>query len=379
MRAHLRSVAALSDAIPGAYLILGSLGVVVVAIGVISLRRHRPDISQLMWTVGASLSSAMLLAGAVPWERSGSPVAALGAAVAVGWALVSFAALLIGRLLAIPPVIAAAGIAVAALTVDAALGGPLQPGSLMNSRPIFGLRWYGFGNTTFAAYATNGLLLAGYLAHRLLAAGRRRAAVATVAVIGFGVVICQGWPSMGSDFGGVIALTPPVLWLMLAISGVSMTWPRLLAVGGSAVLAIGADLHAGLVARTGPAQPPGQLRAANPGRRRARRGQPQGGGLRRDDRQPARHRFAASSVRRCSISRSATWRRRWASEFSTVRPVLVALLATGVLGTVLNDAGISVWLTVSILVAVAVTWFWVDQSAPTGADRARPGNRAPVA
>ena len=40
----------------------------------------------------------------------------------------------------------------------------MQPGSLLNSRPIFGLRWYGFGNVTFAAYATAGLLVAGYVA-----------------------------------------------------------------------------------------------------------------------------------------------------------------------------------------------------------------------
>ena len=31
------------------------------------------------------------------------------------------------------------------------------------------------------------------------------------AAIGFGIVICQGWPSMGSDFGGVIALLAGVL------------------------------------------------------------------------------------------------------------------------------------------------------------------------
>jgi hypothetical protein len=164
---------------------------------------------------------------------------------------------------------AAAALAVAGLTVDAALGGPLQPGSLMNSRPIFGLRWYGFGNTTFGAYASNGLLLAGYIAHRLLAAGRRRAAVAAVAAIGFGIVICQGWPSMGSDFGGVIALTPPVLWLILVISGVSITWPRLLLVGGSAVLAIG--LISTLDWLRGPDRRShlGQLRAADHRRRRA--------------------------------------------------------------------------------------------------------------
>ena len=60
-----------------------------------------------------------------------------------------------------------------------------------------------------------------------------------VAAIGFGIVICEGWPSMGSDFGGVIALTPPVLWLLLVLSGVRITWPRLLALGGAAVVAIG--------------------------------------------------------------------------------------------------------------------------------------------
>ena len=44
---------------------------------------------------------------------------------------------------------------------------------------------------------------------------------------------------MGSDFGGVIALTPPVLWLVLVLSGVRITPLRLLAVGGAAVVAVG--------------------------------------------------------------------------------------------------------------------------------------------
>ena len=70
----------------------------------------------------------------------------------------------------------AAALPVAAFTVDAALGAPMQPGSMLNSRPIYGLRWYGFGNVTFAAYASAGLLLAGYVAPPCLlpaAAGRR--------------------------------------------------------------------------------------------------------------------------------------------------------------------------------------------------------------
>ena len=69
---------------------------------------------------------------------------------------------------------------------------------MLNSRPIFGLRWYGFGNVTFAAYASAGLVLAGYVAHRFLAAGRtrgrrRRGRRPSASASS----ICEGWPSMG--------------------------------------------------------------------------------------------------------------------------------------------------------------------------------------
>ena len=181
----------------------------------------------------------MMLTGAVPWQNSGSPGLFLSLLVAAWSLILTVLALLVGRIARVPNVIAATALTVAAFTVDAALGAVMEPGSMLNSRPIFGLRWYGFGNVTFAAYASAGLVLAGYIAHRCLAAGRRGGAVAAVGAIGFGIVICEGWPSMGSDFGGVIVLTPAVLWLMLALSGVRITWPKLLAIGGSAVLAVG--------------------------------------------------------------------------------------------------------------------------------------------
>ena len=60
-----------------------------------------------------------------------------------------------------------------------------------------------------------------------------------VGLLGFGIVACEGWPSMGADFGGVIALTPAVLWLLFALSGIRMTGARWAAVGGSAVVAVG--------------------------------------------------------------------------------------------------------------------------------------------
>ena len=270
--------------------------------------------------------------------------------------------------------IAAAALTVAALTVDAALGGPLQPGSLLNSRPIFGLRWYGFGNTTFAAYATNGLLLAGYVAHRLLAAGRRRAAVIAVAAIGFGIVICQGWPSMGSDFGGVIALTPPVLWLTAGdLRGLDDLAPSCWL---SAVRPCSPSARSprwtGCADRTGAATWATSCSGSSTGTRStwsaARR-------WRRPRRSPARSGIG-SLIFGAAVFYLALPLRGAAAGARSSAPCarcLIALLATGILGTVLNDAGISVWLTVSILVAVTMTWFWVDQAADL---RGRSADRA---
>jgi hypothetical protein len=40
-----------------------------------------------------------------------------------------------------------------------------------------------------------------------------------VLVIGLVLVICEGWPTMGADFGGVVGFAPVALWLALAVSG----------------------------------------------------------------------------------------------------------------------------------------------------------------
>ena len=172
---HLAAVAALSDTIPLAYRVLGAVaGLVVVAAGVFGAVRRRPRLVQYAATIGSCLPGAMLLTGSMPWEYSDRPVLVLSLTVAVWWTAFTAAALLLGRHIRVPPVIVASGLTVLAFTADAALGGPLQSGSMLNSRPIYGLRWYGFGNTTFAAYATSGA--AGCRLPRPPAAGRGPAA-----------------------------------------------------------------------------------------------------------------------------------------------------------------------------------------------------------
>jgi hypothetical protein len=268
-------------------------------------------------------------------------------------------ALLLGRLAQVPSIIAATALSVAAFTFDAALGAVMQPGSLLNSRPIFGLRWYGFGNVTFAAYATAGLLLAGYVAHRCLVANRRAAAVAAVGAIGFAIVLCEGWPTMGSDFGGVITLTPAVLWLMHALSGVKITWPKLLVIAGAALLLVAAISV--LDWRRGPDQ-------------RSHLGNFVQRVLDGDALDVISRKAVASAetiVSPLGIGSLLIGVVLWivimtyvvpriSPDFTTVRATLIAALIVAILGTLLNDGGVSVWLTATAVVTTVMAWFLFD-------------------
>ena len=269
---------------------------------------------------------------------------------------------------------AGALISVVAFTVDAALGGPMEPGSLLNSRPIYGLRWYGFGNVTFAAYAGAALVLAGWVAHRLLLRRRRRAAVVAVAAIGFGVVVCEGWPSMGSDFGGVIGLTPAVLWLCLTLSGIRVTWPRLVLVGLATVVAVTAVSVADW--SRGPD-------------RRSHLGNFVQRVLDGDALDVVSRKAVASYDTIVSplgigsvVVGVALWvvMFRWAvprlqGEFTTLRPTLVAILLVAVVGTLANDGGIGVWQPATAVAATAVGCLW---AARLRRGRSRSDSSAPL-
>lgn len=357
--AKLSSIAALSDAAPIGYIALGLAGAVLFVIMVFWVVRGKFELPKLILTLGGVLAAAMMLTGAAPWQYSDSPALFLSVLVALWLVILTPLALLVGRLASVPNIIAATAITVAAFTVDAALGAVMQPGSMLNSRPIYGLRWYGFGNVTFAAYASAGLILAGYIAHRCLAVGRRGAAMAAVGAIGFGIVICEGWPSMGSDFGGVIALTPAVLWLMLGLSGVRMTWLKVLAIGGSAVLAVA--VISILDWRRGPD-------------RRTHLGNFVQRILDGDALDVISRKAVASAETIFSIVGIGSlligvvlWIvifrfvvPRISSEFSTLRSTLIAALIVAIVGTLLNDSGIFVWLTVTAQITVAMGWYFFD-------------------
>jgi hypothetical protein len=51
---------------------------------------------------------------------------------------------------------------------------------------------------------------------------------------------------------------------------------------------------------------------------------------------------------------------RISSDFSTARRALIATLIVAIVGTVLNDGGIFVWLTVTAQITVILGWFFFD-------------------
>jgi hypothetical protein len=51
---------------------------------------------------------------------------------------------------------------------------------------------------------------------------------------------------------------------------------------------------------------------------------------------------------------------RISSDFSTARSALIATLIVAIVGTVLNDGGIFVWLTVTAQITVIMGWFFFD-------------------
>ena len=358
---HLQAVAALSDTAVYADAALGVCGAVLLVILIVSVTARRFAVARPILGWGTILPAAMLLTGALPWNATRWPVLVLLVALA-GWGIALTVVVFAGaKRLNVPFAVAGAAVTVTAFTVDAALGGVMEPGSMLNSRPVNGGRWYGFGNVTFAVYAAATLVLVGYLAHRLRARGYRRAALVSVAVIGFGVVLCEGWPSMGADFGGVLALTPPLLWLLLVLADIPITWPKLVGAAGSALVLVAAiswlDWRRGPTARTHLGVFFQRVLDGDAFSIIIRKAVAAAGSF-----SP----LGIGSVFVGLVVWVLLFRRllpTLRTEFTTLHMVAVAALGVAILGTALNDGGITIWYTLTLAFTVTVSALWVDRTA----------------
>lgn len=179
---------------------------------------------------------AVFLSTATVWWRWAEP------GFTLYWVVLAISAAFAGLTRAVLKQWAGLGILLAAyliLLVDGVLGTPLQFGSMFTDGPVIGGRFYGFGNSTFATLAVAALVTAGWVAQRLLDQSRVKAALAVLAIGGLAIIV-DGKPGWGTDFGGIIALTPAVLLMAWLTWRGSISLKALVGIGLAGVLAVSA-------------------------------------------------------------------------------------------------------------------------------------------
>jgi hypothetical protein len=192
----------------------------------------------------AAAPVATYLAGLVPWEAAGSPrlvllAAVLGADVLV--VLLAVAGPWRRRRLGPPLVVLA--VTAATLVLDVLTGSNLELNGLLGYDAIVAGRFVGYGNLTFGLLSVSVLLLTAALAtvvgRRVTPERRRTAVAATVGVAGLVTIAVIGAPSLGRDFGGVLASLPGFALLGMLLTRTRVTVVRIVAILGAAVLAVG--------------------------------------------------------------------------------------------------------------------------------------------
>ncbi|WP_150238636.1 hypothetical protein [Nocardiopsis quinghaiensis] len=196
-------------------------------------------LTRIVALAGAAFPVASYLANLVPWWTSSIPPLALLACVLSADALV-VALAMAGpwRHTILGPMTVVAGTTTVVLFLDLCFGAYLQMNSPTGYSPIVAGRFYGIGNIAFATFATGMLMAVAGISHALISRGRRGTAVVTTLAIGSATVLIVGWPGLGTDFGGVIALVPGLAVTTMMIAGVRVTLFRLAVVGATAVTAI---------------------------------------------------------------------------------------------------------------------------------------------
>jgi hypothetical protein len=160
-------------------------------------------------TVGylATFTGLALLAGLVPWAAERRRP---GTGTIVGLALT-----------------------VALFTADVLAGGPLQVNAVFGYSLAVGGRFVGLGNLAFALFGAAAVILAALMVERW---GRASFPWATALLVG--VVLVEGWPTLGADVGGVLSMVPAFGITLIVLSG-RRPGPRdLVALGGAALGAV---------------------------------------------------------------------------------------------------------------------------------------------
>jgi len=182
---------------------------------------------------------ASFLVGLVPWWRADRPTTGFWLTL-VGWVVVITALALGGpwRRHVLGPAGVVAAVTVLTLAVDAVTGSNLVIDSPMGAHRLMAARFYGMSNQAFALITAAGVLLALVVADWLVRAGRRRQAVVAVVALGAILVVVDGAPMWGADFGGPPAIILAFAMFAVAVSGRRVSWRLVLTVGAIGVAVV---------------------------------------------------------------------------------------------------------------------------------------------
>jgi len=130
-------------------------------------------------------------------------------------------------------VLAALGAILAVVSLDVVLGAPLQVNTVFGYSVAVAGRFAGLGNLAFAIFSAAAVLFA-VVAHRRGPRGRTLALVVLV-----GTIVLDGFPLLGADVGGSLAMVPAFGVTAMVLAGRRVRWLHLAAlmVAGACVTA----------------------------------------------------------------------------------------------------------------------------------------------
>lgn len=223
--------------------------VLFVAAAIILTRKGRSDRRPLRPALHALKIASLALAaapitafltGLVPWWRAADPRMAFWWTV-LAWIALITALALVGpwRRSVLGPAGFVAAVTVGVLVVDACTGSHLVIDTPMGAHRLLAARFYGMSNQAFALLTAAGLLVAVAIADPLVRRGRRVLATVLVAGLGLLLVVVDGAPGLGSDFGGPPALILAFALLAITVSGRRVHWRTLAIILGVGALVVG--------------------------------------------------------------------------------------------------------------------------------------------
>ena len=220
----------------GSFLALGVIGLVIVLVPPLARRPRLAAVGRALAAIAPLALPVGILASAVPWWRADHPAAALTGVVWAGSALLS-AVVLAGpwRRHRFGPVGVSAALVAGLLLAESATGSMFQLSSPLGAQPISGGRFYGLSNHLFGMVLASALMAVLCL---FTVVRTPRARTVWTLVIGATVAVVCVTPSMGADFGSMLAVVLAFGLLALLVSGVRLRLWHVLALGFSGGLTV---------------------------------------------------------------------------------------------------------------------------------------------